>query len=314
MTDSKNPANDLPALLEERRKFEGWLAALDARRASTPQHVFDRVRGDYETRMRQVEERLAAHRHSILDERTSLESRRALLEAEEQLRRDERAELELRAHVGELSSEESDSSFRAVDEALESMTEEKSALTKRIGELDALLDLKAPEPSSDAPTADATQPEDVVAETKLAADSATPTSDIEELTLEDVEIELPAKQESAGNKPGAGVHTPGGSFDELAFLTDVVGLKEDKSPVETAPDEKPLVVREESTGSILDGVMGSAAEERKPLASNVGNTPIVLRSSGAIEHSKTLKCTECGAMNYPTEWYCERCGAELAAL
>ena len=27
-----------------------------------------------------------------------------------------------------------------------------------------------------------------------------------------------------------------------------------------------------------------------------------------------LKCNECGAMNYPTEWYCERCGAELAAL
>ena len=30
--------------------------------------------------------------------------------------------------------------------------------------------------------------------------------------------------------------------------------------------------------------------------------------------AKTLKCGECGAMNYPTEWYCERCGAELASL
>lgn len=29
---------------------------------------------------------------------------------------------------------------------------------------------------------------------------------------------------------------------------------------------------------------------------------------------KTLKCGECGVMNFPTEWYCERCGAELAAL
>jgi uncharacterized OB-fold protein len=26
------------------------------------------------------------------------------------------------------------------------------------------------------------------------------------------------------------------------------------------------------------------------------------------------KCAECGALNVPTEWYCERCGAELAAL
>lgn len=35
------------------------------------------------------------------------------------------------------------------------------------------------------------------------------------------------------------------------------------------------------------------------------------RTSQAI---KTLKCGECGSMNYPTEWYCERCGGELAAL
>jgi len=32
------------------------------------------------------------------------------------------------------------------------------------------------------------------------------------------------------------------------------------------------------------------------------------------EAAKTLKCPECGIMNMPTEWYCERCGAELAAL
>ena len=32
------------------------------------------------------------------------------------------------------------------------------------------------------------------------------------------------------------------------------------------------------------------------------------------EQVKTLKCQECGTLNYPTEWYCERCGAELAAL
>jgi len=29
---------------------------------------------------------------------------------------------------------------------------------------------------------------------------------------------------------------------------------------------------------------------------------------------KTLKCGDCGSLNRPTEWYCERCGAELAAV
>ncbi len=52
-----------------------------------------------------------------------------------------------------------------------------------------------------------------------------------------------------------------------------------------------------------------------PLAANVtANNPIVLRPAAQIEQAKTLKCSECGALNYPTEWYCERCGAELASL
>ena len=44
------------------------------------------------------------------------------------------------------------------------------------------------------------------------------------------------------------------------------------------------------------------------------DTALVLRTAAVTEQVKTLKCNECGAMNYPTEWYCERCGAELAAL
>ncbi|MEY4609318.1 MAG: hypothetical protein RL625_1535 [Gemmatimonadota bacterium] len=29
--------------------------------------------------------------------------------------------------------------------------------------------------------------------------------------------------------------------------------------------------------------------------------------------AKSLKCHDCGTFNFPTEWYCERCGGELAA-
>jgi len=35
---------------------------------------------------------------------------------------------------------------------------------------------------------------------------------------------------------------------------------------------------------------------------------------GRRDMDKTLKCPECGAMNYATEWYCERCGGELASF
>ena len=59
-----------------------------------------------------------------------------------------------------------------------------------------------------------------------------------------------------------------------------------------------------------------APEEPEPEDSQDFAPPSALgrptpRTSQAI---KTLKCSECGSMNYPTEWYCERCGGELAAL
>ncbi len=38
------------------------------------------------------------------------------------------------------------------------------------------------------------------------------------------------------------------------------------------------------------------------------------RAGAAGDQQKTLRCTECGTMNFPTEWYCERCGGELAAF
>jgi Zn finger protein HypA/HybF involved in hydrogenase expression len=32
------------------------------------------------------------------------------------------------------------------------------------------------------------------------------------------------------------------------------------------------------------------------------------------EEPRTLRCRACGTMNLATEWYCEQCGGELAAL
>src|SRR5262249_34071773 len=123
----------------------------------------------------------------------------------------------------------------------------------------------------------------------------------------------------------------------LAFLSSVVGKTEggaaagrkDLASVQPATEtlivhnssepllKPPGIVREENAGeSLLAGVeQARLATGEQPLAANVpSNTPIVLRPSNTVEQAKTLKCNECGGMNYPTEWYCERCGAELAAL
>ncbi|HEY9382745.1 MAG TPA: hypothetical protein VIP80_04445, partial [Gemmatimonadales bacterium] len=53
-----------------------------------------------------------------------------------------------------------------------------------------------------------------------------------------------------------------------------------------------------------------SAPQQAPTPSPVERDDRPLQSTSV----KTLKCAECGSLNRPTEWYCERCGAELAAL
>ena len=48
------------SLMAERRKYEQWLAALEARRSTTPERVFNRVHADYHDRLDAVLEQLKA--------------------------------------------------------------------------------------------------------------------------------------------------------------------------------------------------------------------------------------------------------------
>ncbi|NUQ12152.1 MAG: hypothetical protein HUU26_07500, partial [Gemmatimonadaceae bacterium] len=50
--------DELNALLEERARYEKWLAQLGARREQTPAHVFERVRADYSGRLAAVMDQL----------------------------------------------------------------------------------------------------------------------------------------------------------------------------------------------------------------------------------------------------------------
>lgn len=340
MTDSSRSMSEVPGLVEERRRYEGWLTALEARRESTPKHVFDRVRADYRARLERVAEQLASHRQAIEEEKASLQSRLSLLEAEERLQRDERAELDLRSHVGELVGDDAAAAFGAVDETINKLVGEKDGLSARVAELQGLLDDGAPRPEPEAPPAEA--PAAGEAETAMATEAsatveaaaARVSTEIEAADVDEeaaaVEVERDRAAEPVVAPPAAAAAAPqppvrgaSGSFDELAFLSSVVG----KDPRQSAQIERrssePLLRASDNLDrddplaeSLLAGIDKNKRKTGdQPLAANVSaNTPIVLRPAGTMEQSKTLKCNECGAMNYPTEWYCERCGAELAAL
>ena len=110
------------SLMGERRKYESWLEALDARRDATPERVFTRVHADYSARLDVVLGELKTHSGGLRTELASLTSRLAELEEQQQQQRDERAEAELRAHVGELSAEAWQEIASTADMSIEELT------------------------------------------------------------------------------------------------------------------------------------------------------------------------------------------------
>ncbi len=106
----------------------------------------------------------------------------------------------------------------------------------------------------------------------------------------------------------------GGKLDELAFLKSVTGGEAPAAPA-PAPTPTPLpapAAKSRPSG----GFTRSATIEAPPDPPGPRGTPPPTVDPARDRQSgqKTLKCAECGTLNRPTEWYCERCGAELAAL
>ncbi|HXF94528.1 MAG TPA: hypothetical protein VNI61_00360, partial [Gemmatimonadales bacterium] len=94
--------------------------------------------------------------------------------------------------------------------------------------------------------------------------------------------------------PKAGPSRSRADVDELAFLRSVT---EDEG---IGPSPKRA-----------SGAQFQPAVPEAPLTPTPAPAP---EEGEDLEGEKTLKCRECGTMNLPTEWYCEECGAELAAL
>ena len=315
MTDSDRSLSEVPGLIEERRRYEGWLSALEARRESTSKHVFERVQSDYRARLQRVAEQLASYKQAIDEECASVQARIALLEAEEQLQRDERAELDLRAHVGELSLDDASGSFDAVDRQIERLVTEKATLGARVVELQSLLHDRRPESLAEGDRQASSGSEIAVA----SGGSYTPSS--EQKAASGTMVASPAGLAQQLSPSG----TNGASFDELAFLTSVGGKSE--SERRDGRRDSQITIERRGSEPVIRSSDGLERQEATELLAGIdkgsrtgsdtsvaANSPIVLRPTGTLEQSKTLKCNECGAMNYPTEWYCERCGAELAAL
>jgi hypothetical protein len=296
----------LNGLLSERQRYEQWLVALETRRANTSETVYEKVRADYQTRLKDVSDRLASRAGELRATIESLTERLEELGRDEGAQHESRQEAELRAAVGEFNDDEWRRIKQESEKELGKIAKDRTATETRLAELNRVVSLSSSPPDAPAPARTAATAAGTAAPT--AAPSAPPASPAAPLdrgavkrlstsgwpqrddgdTAQNV---LPVSPDSKGNvesSRGSG-SAAGSPFDEFAGLAQSpTGAGGTAAPPKAPPASIPLA--------------GSAKAKR-------GGLPDL-----RTEQQKTLKCPECGAANYPTEWYCERCGGELATL
>ncbi|MCC6241386.1 MAG: hypothetical protein IT353_01040 [Gemmatimonadaceae bacterium] len=84
-----------------------------------------------------------------------------------------------------------------------------------------------------------------------------------------------------------------------------------QAPIDRDVHGVPRSMSEASAPARADG-FDDLAFLRSVVDPSSGNN--ATRTAAGGDQLKTLRCTECSTMNFPTEWYCERCGGELAAF
>jgi hypothetical protein len=389
MTDARTKqVPEIEALLAERKKYEQWLAQLDARKDATPAHVFVKVHADYTARLAEAQAKLSAESAAVSAMAAQMEESLAKHEKQISDRADERAEAELRAAVGEFGAKEWDKLRTKLDSAIADLSTERDGIQRERDTLRALLTEtapveKAPEPV--APAALAAPAAKSEAAVPLSPDAnESPKGDVDDIAfLRSVLGRSTPYSSTPAPAPAPAISEPptGGTSGRASGRASV---PVEKRPSQSAPaiadsETKPAPVRASvpvaapvaapapepvidlpamevlpayepnipdtprasgsarASGATARPSTGSSVVQPRLSVPELFATPEVpedpsgprgsndhkpSRPSGTFgqatprtsEAVKSLKCQECGTLNYPTEWYCERCGGELAAF
>jgi hypothetical protein len=282
----------IEALLEQRTQYEEWLAKLDSTADKAPPAVRQRIRGDYQARLETVMEQLRGRGSAIAEELERHHASQAELDRQRRAAEEALAEAEVRHSVGEYSEDDwrrvSDQSRREIEELRAQLRSIGTEIT-RLTQVQALI--AAPRTGAPAPTPPPAAPRpvpkpEVVEQAPFVTHVADPMAD------------PAAPPPRTAPQPQTPQPEPAAAeVDELTFLKSV-------------SDEEPRAAPRRTASG---GSSSSTATSAPPRAPEVA-APQPTSGKAAAAVAKTLKCGDCGTLNRPTEWYCERCGAELAGV
>ncbi|MHB1327202.1 MAG: hypothetical protein ACYC2K_03290 [Gemmatimonadales bacterium] len=312
MTDfERQDLSEVESLLASRQQLTGWLEKIDAAGSKTPPGVRHRVRTDYEARLAQVVQSLRGHSDVIASSLEGLRSQAREYHAFRSEEEETLAEAELRHSVGEYSEAEWQRVAEDCGGKIGGLNEELDRLAGEIGRLEEVLSQIVPVPTP--------EPEPVIEPVALAAEPE-PTAEVEApvvLSLEEEPAEPAAAEASTPVQAPAPIELP-----EAPRFVPRGGLKPRESgPTRAIPfpsqaaSKEPLAPPPASSVDELTFLKSMTLDPRNAAGQATTTVPEVRGPDRpAPTSAKTLKCGECGSLNRPTEWYCERCGAELAAV
>ena len=277
--------------MAERQKYEKWLRDLEEKKDATPPKVFERVHADYADRLQEVMDGLRQHTASLQEHARGLMIRLKELEIAEEELVEEQSENELRSQVGELSTGDWEASRKKADKMIGKFKEDQAQIADDLNQIREIL--------ADAGGFDADTP---------PAGVPRHSTDFDELEFLKSVVGQPTPQSSTPPKPKAAAPAR-----DVAPPQPKAAAKPPGPPApEPPPPPKPeSLVEQPKPTETLTGKAGTAQGSGMQV---VTDGQAAIRSSKVTDTPKTLKCAECGAMNYPSEWYCERCGAELANI
>lgn len=277
----------IESLLEQRSQYEEWILRLDTTGDKASPAVRQRVRGDYEARLESVMEQLRGRSVAIAEELERQHASQAELDRERRSAEEALAEAEVRHSVGEYSEDEwrrhSEQSKKGIEQLRSQLRAIGSEIT-RLTEIQALISgtRATPAPAPPPPPAPRPSPRPEVVEQALL---------VTHVADEPEPVQPPP--------PRARPEPTAAPVDEMAFLKSV-------------SDDEPSRMASRRPSNPEGSATTTTAAPRE--SSSPSAAPAAGAGKAASGVAKTLKCGECGTLNRPTEWYCERCGAELAGV
>lgn len=282
------PAPIDPAVLEQvrtlaadRQRLELWIAGIDRANIEAPSHVRERVRADYVQRHATVDGQLRAHVTQLVPVLRALDQRATEIADQAQRDADERAEAQLRHAVGEFDDARWRDVRQRADASLTALAGEHKRVERQRTELQQVLALVGDEAVQGAE-----------ASANVSASAATSASASASASTSAYSVPLAA--------PPAAPATP-------SVPPAAPAVPKPVPPAVKQPEPQLLTL------SLDIGVVEEASASMDAMSARDRSREIGAATAPDTS-ARTLRCAECGTMNRPTEWYCEKCGGELAAL